>query len=165
MVNVFLGRLGSLIGFVLLQVLVLNNIHIAGYATPFLYIYMLLKFETEMSRNQLLIWGFVLGLLVDLFSNTPGMHAAATVLLAFARPLMLQMFMSRDVQESIIPSFGSVGVGVFIKYLITCVLFHHTALLLIESFSLFNLPVLLLKIVLSSLLTLVCILAIEVIKR
>ena len=72
---------------VLLQVLILNNVHIAGYATPFLYIYLILKFESDTPRNALMLWAFFLGLAVDVFSDTPGMNAAATVLLAFLRPL------------------------------------------------------------------------------
>jgi hypothetical protein len=40
----YLHKIGWFVGLVLLQVLILNNVHIAGYATPFLYIYLILKF-------------------------------------------------------------------------------------------------------------------------
>ena len=43
----YLHKIGWFVGLVLLQVLILNNVHIAGYATPFLYIYMILKFESD----------------------------------------------------------------------------------------------------------------------
>lgn len=79
----YLHKIGWFIGLVLLQVLILNNVHIAGYATPFLYIYLILKFESDVPRNALMLWAFFLGLAVDVFSDTPGMNAAATVLLAF----------------------------------------------------------------------------------
>ena len=74
---------------VLLQVLILNNVHIAGYATPFLYIYLILKFESDVPRNVLMLWAFFLGLSVDIFSDTPGMNASATVLLAFLLFLLI----------------------------------------------------------------------------
>ena len=67
----YLHKLGWFVGLVLLQVLILNNVHIAGYATPFLYIYVILKFETETSRNALMLWAFFLGLTVDSFSALP----------------------------------------------------------------------------------------------
>ena len=72
-------------------VLILNNVHIVGYATPFLYIYLILKFESDTPRNALMLWAFFLGLAVDVFSDTPGMNAAATVLLAFLRPTFLRL--------------------------------------------------------------------------
>ena len=86
MVLNYLHKIGWFIGLVLLQVLILNNVHIAGYATPFLYIYLILKFESETPRNALMLWAFFLGLTVDIFSDTPGMNAAATVALAFFTP-------------------------------------------------------------------------------
>ena len=100
----YLHKLGWFVGLVLLQVLILNNVHIAGYATPFLYIYVILKFETETSRNALMLWAFFLGLTVDIFSDTLGMNAAATVVLAFSRPALLQLFVPRDIMHCCCPS-------------------------------------------------------------
>ncbi|MEG2515090.1 MAG: rod shape-determining protein MreD, partial [Bacteroidaceae bacterium] len=158
-------RIEWFVGLVLLQVLVLNNIHLLGYATPFLYVYFILKLNSGISRNELMLWAFFLGLTVDIFSNTPGMNAAALVLLAFVRPTILQLFSPRDVFDDMEPSFKTMGVGSFIRYTIVCVILHHAALLTIESFSFFSLPVLLLKIVLSAGLTVLCIIAIEGIKK
>ena len=56
----YLHKIGWFVGLVLLQVLILNNVHIAGYATPFLYIYMILKFESDVPRNALMLWAFFL---------------------------------------------------------------------------------------------------------
>ena len=83
MIITYIHRIGWFIGLVLLQVLILNSVHIAGYATPFLYIYFILKFSSGTSRNELMLWAFFFGLTIDIFSDTPGMNAAATVLLAF----------------------------------------------------------------------------------
>ena len=71
-----LHRMKWFLGLVLLQVLVLNQVHIGGYATPFFYIYFILKFNSRVGRNNLMLWSFFLGLTVDVFSNTPGMNAA-----------------------------------------------------------------------------------------
>lgn len=165
MVLTYIRRIEWFVGLVLLQVLVLNHVHVLGYATPFLYIYFILKFNTGTSRNELMLWAFFLGLAVDIFSDTPGMNAAATVLLAFARPAILRLFSPRDLNEDLEPSFKSLGITPFVKYVIAGVLLHVTALLVIESFSFFSLPVLLLKIISSALLTTLCILAIEGIRK
>ncbi|MEL5895095.1 rod shape-determining protein MreD [Bacteroides sp. GD17] len=161
MVINYLHKIGWFIGLVLLQVLILNNVHIAGYATPFLYIYLILKFESDTPRNALMLWAFCLGLAVDVFSDTPGMNAAATVLLAFLRPTFLRLFVPRDTLESIVPSIRTMGVSPFLKYLVVSVFVHHGVLLTIEFFSFAHMGTLLLRIVASTLLTVVCIMAVE----
>ena len=156
MVLNYLHKIGWFIGLVLLQVLILNNVHIAGYATPFLYIYLILKFESETPRNTLMLWAFFLGLTVDIFSDTPGMNAAATVALAFLRPTFLRRF---------VPSIKSMGIVPFLKYLVVSVFIHHAILLTIEFFSFAHIGTLLLRIVASALLTITCIMAIEGVKK
>ena len=116
MIITYIHRIGWFIGLVLLQVLILNNVHIAGYATPFLYIYFILKFNSGTSRNELMLWAFFFGLTIDVFSDTPGMNAAATVLLAFLRPSLLRLFTPRDNQDNLVPSFKSMGITPFLKY-------------------------------------------------
>lgn len=165
MILTYLHRFGWFIGLVLLQVLILNNIHILGFATPFLYVYFILKFASGTSRNELMLWGFAIGLTVDVFSNTPGMNAAATTLLAFVRPLFLRLFTPRDLLDSIVPSFKTMGIAPFLKFVVLSVFVHHLVLLSIEFFSFTSLPLLLLRVVACTLLTFTCIMAIEGIRR
>lgn len=157
----YLHKIGWFIGLVLLQVLILNNVHIAGYATPFLYIYLILKFESETPRNALMLWAFFLGLTVDIFSDTPGMNAAATVALAFLRPAFLRLFVPRDTLGDIVPAIKTMGIIPFLKYLIVSVFVHHAILLTIEFFSFAHIGTLLLRIVASALLTITCMMAVE----
>lgn len=157
----YLYKIGWFIGLVLLQVLILNNVHILGYATPFLYIYLILKFESGISRNTLMFWAFFLGLAVDILSDTPGMNAASAVLLAFLRPILLRLFVFRDVLDGLVPTIRSMRFIPFLKYLVVGVFVHHIMLLTLEFFSFVNIEILLLRIVASTVLTVNCILAIE----
>lgn len=161
----YLKYIGWLIGLVLLQVTIQNNVHIMGFITPFLYVYFILKFPSGTSRNELMLWGFLIGLAVDIFSNTPGMNAAATVLMAFVRPSLLRLFTPRDTLDSIIPSINTLGVASFLKYAMTSVFVHHLMLLGIEYFSSANLPLLLARVVVCTLLTVACSMAMEGIRR
>ena len=161
----YLHKIGWFIGLVLLQVLILNNVHIAGYATPFLYIYLILKFESDVPRNVLMLWAFFLGLTIDILSDTPGMNAAATVMLAFLRPVFLRLFVPRDTLDGLVPAVHTMGVASFLKYLIVSVFVHHGMLLTIEFFSFAHIGTLLLRIVASTLLTVTCIMAIEGIRK
>jgi len=165
MVINYLHKIGWFVGLVLLQVLILNNVNIAGYATPFLYIYLLVKFESDTPRNTLMLWAFFLGLAVDVFSDTPGMNAAAAVLLAFMRPLLLRLFVPRDTLDVLVPAVHSMGVFPFLKYLIAGVLVHHGMLLTLEFFSFAHAGVLLLRILASTLLSVACLMAVEGIKK
>lgn len=165
MVINYLHKIGWFVGLVLLQVLILNNVNIAGYATPFLYIYLLVKFESDTPRNTLMLWAFFLGLAVDIFSDTPGMNAAAAVLLAFMRPLLLRLFVPRDTLDVLVPAVHSMGVFPFLKYLIAGVLVHHGMLLTLEFFSFAHVGVLLLRILASTLLSVACLMAVEGIKK
>lgn len=161
----YLHKIGWFIGLVLLQVLILNNVHIVGYATPFLYIYLILKFESDTPRNALMLWAFFLGLAVDVFSDTPGMNAAATVLLAFLRPTFLRLFVPRDTLDTLVPAIRTMGILPFLKYLVVSVLTHHGLLLTLEFFSFAHIGTLLLRIAASTLLTVTCIMAVEGIRK
>ena len=161
----YLHKIGWFIGLLLLQVLILNNVHIAGYATPFLYIYLILKFESDTPRNALMLWAFFLGLAVDVFSDTPGMNAAATVLLAFLRPTFLRLFVPRDTLDTLVPAIRTMGILPFLKYLVVCVLIHLGLLLTLEFFSFAHIGTLLLRIAASTLLTVTCIMAVEGIRK
>lgn len=145
---------------VLLQVLVLNRISFLGYAVPFSYIYFILKLPVGYNRNITLLLGFLLGLCIDLLCSTPGINAAATTLLAFlCRPVQGLFFMVDDYEDQT-PSFGLLGFS-FMKYAILLTLIHHTALISIESFSFFNVKLMLLRIVASTILTSILIFAFE----
>ena len=154
MIITYIHRIGWFIGLVLLQVLILNNVHIAGYATPFLYIYFILKFASGTSRNELMLWAFFFGLTIDIFADTPGMNAS-----------LLRLFTPRDNLDSIIPSFKSMGITPFLKYTTASVFVHSLALLSIEFFSFTSIWLLLLRVISCTLLTLTCILAVEGIRR
>ena len=164
MIKVF-HRMKWFVGLVLLQVLVLNQMHVAGYATPFFFIYFILKFNSRVGRNELMLWSFALGLTVDMFGNTPGMNAAAATCLAFFRNSLLRSVTLRDLDEGFRPSVKNLGFSSFFRYtLLTCTLFC-TLLLLIDTFSFFDLTLLVVKIVTSTLSTILCILCAESLGR
>ena len=161
----YLHKIGWFIGLVLLQVLILNNVHIAGYATPFLYIYLILKFESDTPRNALMLWAFFLGLAVDVFSDTPGMNAAATVLLAFLRPTFLRLFVHRDKLDTLVKAIRTKGNLPPLKKLVESMKINNEMILKFEFFSFAHIGTLLLRIAASTLLTVTCIMAVEGIRK
>ena len=149
---------------VLFQVLVLNNIQFLGYINPYLYILFILSLPVQIPRGFLLVLAFALGLTIDAFSNTMGMHAFAAVLVAFLRNGIFKLFTTVEEGNNPTPSFHTFGVGAYIKYMVTMVIIHHTTLFLLESFSFAHFWILSAKILLSSLVTILLILGIQSIK-
>lgn len=135
---------------VLFQVLVINHIRLGGYVHPYIYMLfiMLLPFNTP--KWQLLVLGFALGLTVDLFTGTPGLHAGATTLMAFCRPSIIQLISGNQKFENIPePNLGQLDGMWFFRYVLCLVFVHHFALFFLESFSFRLIGQVLLRILLS----------------
>lgn len=160
-----LTRIAWFIGLVLVQALLLNNICLFGLATPFVYIYFLLVLDRDADRNALMSTAFLLGLAIDVFSNTPGVNAGASVLIAFMRPGLLRLFSPRDEYENFEPGIYTLGIWAFVRYATIVALLHHTALFLLDTFSLANIGYLLLRILCSTLLTVMLVMSIEFVRH
>lgn len=117
------------------QVLILNHLNLGGYINPYFYVFFILLLPFETPRWLLLLSSFFLGLGIDLFTNTLGLNASASVLTAFARPFVISIISSGT--ESLIgntPSLKNQGLKWFLYYTISLVLIHHFALFYLEIF-------------------------------
>lgn len=161
MINNILRGCIYFIIFVLIQVLVLNNIHFLRIATPFLYLYFLIKLPTGISKSAILLISFLTGCTIDMFSNTPGMHAAACTFVGFFRAGLIRFFIGKDILEGAYPSYAVFGTGGFLRYVSAFVLLHHLVLFLVESLTLFDPFFLLLRILSSTLITILLIAIVE----
>lgn len=119
-----------------LQVLLLNNIQLSGFINPYVYILFIMLLPVKFSKVFSLLLAFISGLAIDIFTNTAGMHAAATVLMAFMRPTVLRIFAPRDGYEAeSIPSMNRMGFNWFAVYASVMIMIHHIALFFIEAFT------------------------------
>lgn len=125
----------SFVFFVALQVFILNKIQLSGFINPFMYIVFLLLLPFETPKWLLLLLAFVLGITIDVFSDTPGMHTSATVFIGFLRPYILKSISPREGYESASgPLIKYYGVNWFIKYTLILTFIHHTVLFGVEIF-------------------------------
>ena len=135
---------------VLFQVLVINHIRLGGYVHPYIYLTFILLLPFSMPKWQLLVLGFALGLTIDLFTGTPGLHAGATTLMAFSRPGIIKLVSGSlkfdNIQE---PNLGQLDGMWFLRYVLCLVFIHHFALFFLESFSFRLIGQVLLRILLS----------------
>jgi rod shape-determining protein MreD len=136
MINSLLRYIFAFVVIVLVQVLILDNIQISRYAVPFLYVLFLLILPFETPGWLLLLLGFLLGLTIDLFEHTYGLHTAATVFAAWLRPGVLKIFSPRDgYMSNTRPGITDYGAGWFLKYASLIIFVHHFFLFYFEVFS------------------------------
>jgi rod shape-determining protein MreD len=115
---------------------VFNNIDFSGYINPYVYVLFILLLPFTVPRLILLISAFLIGLIIDLFMGTPGVHSSATVLMAFARPSVMALFSPREgYQSGTYPRLTQFGAEWFVKYTVMLVLIHHFTLFYLEVFS------------------------------
>jgi rod shape-determining protein MreD len=152
------------LGLVLLQVLLFNNIEIAGMINPFLYIYFIIALPIHINRISLTIIGFVLGLVIDIFSNTWGIHAMATTMIAFLRPYVFRLVSTQEELDRVMPRFRTMGAN-YIKYIVLMTFVHHFMLFTLEAFSFSYIWILLLKVLVSSVITILVIFVLEKVRK
>lgn len=120
---------------VLFQGLILNNIEFGGYVVPFLYVFFILSLPFETPNWVVLILGFILGICIDSFSSTLGMHTSATVFMAFSRAYLLKIIAPRGGYEfNSKPTVQMMGLTWYLLYASILVFLHHIFLFYIESF-------------------------------
>lgn len=117
------------------QVLIFNNIQISGFINPYIYVLFILTLPFGTSTAVAMVLGFVVGIIIDIFCNTIGMHAAACVAMAYARFYVLRFMAQREeykVDE--LPTVRSYGNRWFLIYSLSLVAVHHIVLFFAEQF-------------------------------
>ncbi|NCD41973.1 MAG: rod shape-determining protein MreD [Bacteroidia bacterium] len=120
--------------FVAAQVLVFNRVNLGGSINPYIYILFLLMLPFDSPGWLQLIIAFLLGLSIDLFTHTPGLHTSAAVLVAFARPFIVRMIStSREIEPGMRPTLFIMGTRWYFLYSLMLIVLHHVYLFLLES--------------------------------
>lgn len=152
--------------YLVLQIVLVRNLVLFDYAFCFVYIACILLLPNETSLTWLLLIAFVTGIVVDMFYNTLGMHAAATVLMAYCRPFIVRAQIDVPGIESRIEfSLKELGTGAFFRYVAILALIHHTALFFIEASSLSLIIPTLIRVIASTLFTTLSIVLIQFFTR
>ena len=153
----FIKYLGLLPVYVLLQVVVLNEVLFSAYINPFLYVVLIISLPLKTPKWFLLIYAFLLGFFIDLFSGSLGFHSTATILIAFIKPFISKITIPYNIlAETDEITLKKVGNKAFITFSLFLILIHSSCLFITEHLSvtlaLFG------KIMASSLVTLIIVL-------
>ncbi|PVW17217.1 rod shape-determining protein MreD [Marixanthomonas spongiae] len=119
---------------VLLQVLLLNHINFLGYINPYGYILFIVLFPLDGNKGLLIFLSFLLGFSIDIFGDSGGVHAAASVLIAYVRPWILKFSFGISYEHNNIKIYKTSMAQRF-SYISILVLLHHIILFSLEVFN------------------------------
>jgi hypothetical protein len=131
----FLRNIVRLAIFIIVQVYLLNKIpHLHQFIIPYIYHLFILWLPFSISRISLMMVAFITGLALDYFTNSPGLHAAACVLMAYLRPFVINVLTPKDTSEFNYrePSPRSMGWTPYMVYALILTLFHHTWMTILQ---------------------------------
>ena len=120
------------------QVFILNHIQLFGCAMPLLFVFFVISMKKGMSRWSMMVWAFVMGIVMDMFANTPGVTAASMTAIALAQPYILNLFVSRELEENFTPSMAVLGWKSYTSYTVAMVIVFCVIFFTLEMMSFFN---------------------------
>ncbi|MCR9249762.1 MAG: hypothetical protein NXI20_05030 [bacterium] len=129
-----LDALKNFLVYVVLQILFINKLVLFDKAFCFFYIGFLLFLPHNVSRVYQLILGFSIGLIVDMFFDTIGIHAASSVFIMFLRPLWINITSGGSLDDGETISTRNLGFTTFVTYLTPMVFIHHLTVFVIEGY-------------------------------
>jgi rod shape-determining protein MreD len=139
---------------VFMQVFLLKNVTFYNLSTPYFYILFILLLPFETPNALLFVLSFVIGLTVDAFYDTPGLHTAACVVLALVRILFINITVQKEgFDNEPEPTLSIMGFRWFFTYATVLTLAHHFFLLNLEVFRLSEIQYTLSRVILSSVFT------------
>ena len=161
MTKTFLSFLLLFVVLVLAQVTIFNHIWLFGLAMPLVFIYFIVSLPVTTPTNRMLTLGFMLGLTVDIFSNTAGLNALSCTILAGLRRPILRLYMPReDDMTNPMPSVKSIGAAAYTKYVLTMTVIYSIIYFVVDSAGIFNIVPTALRIIASSILTFILLIAV-----
>ena len=137
MILPILKRMAWALLLLLVQVLVMDQVHPWGYGAPLLCPLIVITLPKGTSRSAALLWGFGTGIIADIFAGTAGISSAALTLIVLLQPPLLELTAPRDSEEELHPSFSTMGRWNYLRFIILLLLIHHVIYFTLEGFSYF----------------------------
>ena len=158
-------EIGRLLLLFALQVLLFDHLHVGHWGIALVYILFLLNLPVRIPRWAEMLIGLLVGLMMDIWHSSLGIHIAACVALSFARPLLLNQAVQDVERIKDNMSFQTIGRIEYTKCVVILTILHHFIVFTLESWNLAFWWIILLQTIVSSIMTLCFILGHEYLKR
>ena len=140
------------VALIILQILICNQLNFLGSLNPFVYVLFIILYPIGSNRMNFIFISFLIGLFIDLFLDTGGAHAAATVCIAYSRPLILKFSFGAAYEYQSI-KINESEVSQRLIYFIIIILLHHIILFMLLYFNLNRISTIIYKILAVSIFT------------
>ncbi|MBC3757969.1 rod shape-determining protein MreD [Hyunsoonleella sp. SJ7] len=147
---------------VLFQGILFNHINFLGYINPFAYILFIIFFPVKNNRLAFIFISFILGLTIDMFTDSGGIHAAASVTIAYIRPVFLKFAFGSMYEHQNI-KFDNTDFSAKVVYIAILTILHHIILFSLEIFNISNILSILQKTLFSGIFTILMIVLLSII--
>jgi hypothetical protein len=135
-----------------------------GFIMPLPYILFIILYPVNANKSGLLMASFLLGIIMDLFSNSGGIHAVACLILAYYRPYIFKFAFGISYEYQTIKLNDSLTPERF-SFIFLAVAVHHFTLFILEAFQISFFWDILIRTLLSTIFTIIsCIIIIYLIK-
>jgi rod shape-determining protein MreD len=148
----------------LLQVLLFDQLQLWGACHPYIYLLCLLMMPITLSPIVDMLIGAGIGLIMDVFCNSLGIHTASCILIMFLRPYLLGVILNDKDRLNEQVSLRAIGMEAFIKYTVTLVLIHHLTVFSLAAWSWHHIGFVLLETLVSSAITIFVIIGYNILK-
>jgi rod shape-determining protein MreD len=148
----------------LLQVLLFDQLQLWGACHPYIYLLCLLMMPITLSPIVDMLIGAGIGLIMDVFCNSLGIHTASCILIMFLRPYLLGVILNDKDRLNEQVSLRAIGMEAFIKYTVTLVLIHHLTVFSLAAWSWQHIGFVLLETLVSSAITIFVIIGYNILK-
>ncbi|WP_028904176.1 MULTISPECIES: rod shape-determining protein MreD [unclassified Prevotella] len=155
------NRLVMFLTLFVVQVLILNHVHMFGVGTPLLYVYFAVTFRRHFPKWLILVSCFLLGLVIDIFSCTPGLASSVMTLVGLAQAYLIELLIPRDSADDLEVSIKSLGLSKFVVLSGLLTFLYCLVFFALEAFNFFDVLLWLSRSVVSALLTMLLMLAVE----
>jgi rod shape-determining protein MreD len=146
------------------QILVFNNLDLFGFLNPYPYILFIILFPIHSSKSSLILASFAIGITMDCFCDSGGVHAFACLILAYYRPLLFKFSFGLSYEYQTVTLNDSLNPQRFV-FILMAVFIHHICVFVLEIFSVFLIWEMIYKTILTSIFTIaLCIIIIYLIK-
>ncbi|MCM1066542.1 MAG: hypothetical protein NC418_03090 [Muribaculaceae bacterium] len=144
------------------QAIIFNHLILFNVAVPLVFVYLIVMLPLTLGTNMSVTLGFLAGLLLDVFCDTPGVNTLCSTVLAFARKPVFHLYVSTDDDlAGRSPSSHTMGHSAYMKFMVTMVLIYCLLMFTIESFQFYSFRLTLIRIAASTAYTFVLLYALD----
>ena len=157
-------QIGRYVVVMLLQVLLFDQLQLWGICHPYIYILCLLMMPITLPHNVDMLIGALVGLVMDVFCNSLGVHTAACILVMFVRPYLIGALVNDKDRLNEQISLRSIGMEAILRYVVIMVIIHHLMVFALAAWSWSHIGFVLLETLVSSLITSLIIIGYNILK-